>query len=63
MEKTKIQINNRMKNILVLLILTVSIYLVFRYILPLGVPFIIAGVVSVLYYPFLRKIGKKTGLW
>lgn len=63
MERPKTQINKKMKNIIVVIILAIGIYLVFRYILPLGVPFIIAGVVSVLYYPFLRKLGKHIGLW
>ena len=33
----------------------IVIYLTFRFLLPLTVPFVFAGVVSVLYYPFLRK--------
>lgn len=47
--------------IIVLLIL--GIYLAFRYLLPLVLPFLIAGLVSIVYYPFLRRIYGNTGLW
>lgn len=63
MEKTKIRIDNTVKKIIVLASLAVGIYLVFRYLLPLVLPLIIAAIVSILYYPFLRKICKKTGMW
>lgn len=39
------------------------IYLVFRYLLPLVLPFVLAGIVSVIYYPFLRKLCKRIGIW
>lgn len=48
-------ISNTQKKILLLSCLMIVIYLTFRFLLPLTVPFVFAGVVSVLYYPFLRK--------
>lgn len=52
-----------MKKLILIILVAVSIYLAFRFLLPLVVPFIIAGVVSVLYYPFLRKIYKNSDIW
>lgn len=43
--------------------IAVGIYLVFRYILPLVWPFVIAGIVSVFYYPLLRKWLKDREIW
>ena len=63
MEKTKIQINNTGKRIVVVVVITIGIYLAFRYLLSLVLPFLIAGIVSIIYYPFLRKLCKKTGMW
>ena len=63
MEKTKIQMNNTAGKIIVFAALAVGIYLVFRYLLPLVLPFVISGIVSILYYPVLRKICKKMGMW
>lgn len=63
MEEPIIRIDNRVKHMLVLISVAAGIYLVFRYLLPLFVPFVIAGVLSVLYYPVLRKMGKRYGLW
>ena len=35
----------------------------FRFLLPLVLPFVIAGVVSVIYYPFLRRLYKNSNIW
>lgn len=40
-----------------------GVYLVFRFLLPLVVPFVIAGIVAILYYPFLRKLFRKREIW
>lgn len=63
MEKTKMQIDGTAKKVVVFAALAGGIYLVFRYLLPLVLPFAIAGIVSILYYPILRKMCKKTGMW
>lgn len=63
MEKAKLKIDGMAKKLVVLTVLTIGIYLTFRYLLPLVLPFVVAGIVSVLYYPFLRKICKKAGMW
>ncbi|MBR1865565.1 MAG: AI-2E family transporter [Lachnospiraceae bacterium] len=39
------------------------LYYGIRFLLPLVFPFLFAGVVSVVYYPFLRRLCHKTGLW
>ena len=52
-----------MKKILLIVLITAGIYLIFRFLLPLVIPFLIAGIVSVLYYPFLRKMFKDSRLW
>ncbi len=52
-----------MKKIILVIVIAVGIYLVFRFFLPLVIPFLIAGIVSVLYYPVLRKIYKDSGVW
>lgn len=51
------------KNLLLLIVITLGVYLSFRFLLPLVVPFLIAGVVSILYYPFLRKIYRNSDIW
>ncbi len=51
------------KNTLLLIFIILGIYLSFRFLLPLVVPFLIAGVVSILYYPFLRKIYRNSDIW
>lgn len=43
--------------------ITVGIYLAFRFLLPLVVPFLIAGLIAILYYPLLRKLWGGTFLW
>lgn len=49
---------------LILFVATVGgIYLSFRFLLPLVIPFVIAGVVSILYYPFLRRVYHNTDIW
>ena len=63
MEKMKMQMNNKARKIIVFAALAVGIYLIFRYLLPLVLPFVISGIVSILYYPILRKICKKMGMW
>lgn len=40
-----------------------GVYLAFRFLLPLVVPFVIAGIVAVLYYPFLRKLFRRWDVW
>lgn len=52
-----------MKKLILVILISVGIYLSFRFLLPLFIPFVIAGVVSVLYYPFLRKIYKNSDIW
>lgn len=53
----------RLKKLLLLVFVVFFVYLTFRFLLPLVIPFIIAGVVSVLYYPFLRKIYCDLDVW
>lgn len=55
MEKLKLHENMILKKILVAGSIALGIYLVFQFLLPLVFPFVVAGIVSVLYYPFLRK--------
>lgn len=43
--------------------LFIVLYLGFRFLLPLVIPFVIAGIVAVLYYPFIRKLFQKWSLW
>lgn len=45
-----------LKKILMAIGIALSIYLAFRFLLPLVFPFVVAGIVSVIYYPFLRKL-------
>ncbi len=52
-----------MKKVIMAFIIAVGIYLVFRFLLPLVIPFVISGVVSVIYYPVLRKIYKNSDVW
>lgn len=52
-----------MKKALLVVGIAVGIYLMFRFLLPLVFPFVIAGLVSVIYYPFLRKIYKNSDIW
>lgn len=52
-----------MKKVIVIVLIAIAIYLGFRFLLPLVVPFVIAGIVSVLYYPFLRKTYKNSDIW
>ena len=56
--------NCRMSRSFVLIIgIVVGIYLSFRFLLPLVVPFLVAGIVSIMYYPFLRKIYHNCDVW
>lgn len=52
----EIGLNRTGKRILLLFGLVLTIYLCFRFLLPLVFPFVFAAVVSVLYYPLLRKV-------
>ncbi len=52
-----------MKKVGVLILLAAGIYLSFRFLLPLVLPFVIAGIVSVIYYPFLRKLYRNSDVW
>ncbi len=52
-----------MKKIILIVTIAVGIYLFLRFLLPLVIPFVIAGIVSVIYYPFLRRIYKKSEIW
>lgn len=47
----------------VLVLLAAGIYLSFRFLLPLVLPFVIAGIVSIVYYPFLRRLYKNSDVW
>lgn len=40
-----------------------GVYLAFRFLLPLVVPFVIAGIVAIVYYPFLRKVFRRWDVW
>ena len=40
-----------------------GVYLAFRFLLPLVVPFVIAGIVAIIYYPFLRKVFRRWDVW
>lgn len=52
-----------MKRIVLIITLAVGIYLFFRFLFPLIIPFVIAGMVSIIYYPFLRRIYKNSEIW
>lgn len=43
--------------------LAAGIYVVFRFLLPLVFPFVIAGIVSIVYYPLLRRLYKDSDIW
>ncbi|MDE6434071.1 MAG: AI-2E family transporter [Lachnospiraceae bacterium] len=47
------------KKILLLAGAAVAIYLIFRFLLPIVLPFVFSSIVSVLYYPVLRKLYHK----
>lgn len=52
-----------MKKFALLILISLSIYLVFRFLLPLVVPFLVAAIVAALYYPCLRKVYKSSDAW
>ncbi len=52
-----------MKKFYLPVLISLGIYLVFRYLLPLIVPFLIAAVVAALYYPCLRKVYRSSDAW
>ncbi|MBQ9983762.1 MAG: AI-2E family transporter [Lachnospiraceae bacterium] len=52
-----------MKKMVLIVVITVAIYLSFRFLLPLVVPFVIASVVSLVLYPLLRKIYRNSDVW
>lgn len=51
------------KKVILAISITILIYLAFRFLLPIVLPFVIAGIVSVIYYPFLRKIYRNSDIW
>ncbi|MCM1499919.1 MAG: AI-2E family transporter [Clostridium sp.] len=51
------------KKIIFILLVSIAIYIAFRFFLPIVFPFVIAGVVSTLYYPFLRRLYRDSGIW
>lgn len=55
--------NGIWKKGIIVLGISVGIYLVFRFLLPLVIPFVIAGLVSILYYPLLRTCFSKKRIW
>lgn len=61
--RNHISINYGIKKIFLLVGIALAIYVAFRFLLPLVVPFIIAGVVAVIYYPFLRKLYHNSRMW
>lgn len=63
MSQNKISIHGGIKKIALLVGIALAIYVLFRFLLPLVVPFVIAGVVSVIYYPFLRKMYGDSRIW
>ena len=63
MEKQIIEWNTTGKKVVWIVIQLIGIYLVFRYVLPLVIPFVVAGIVAMVYYPLLRKVGKRFGWW
>lgn len=48
----------RYKNIIIALGIAIGMYFLLRYVLPMFVPFIIAGLVAICYYPVLEKMRK-----
>ena len=52
----KVYLTKTWKKIIVVIGLAVIVYVCFRFLLPLGLPFVLAGLVSAFYYPFLRKV-------
>ena len=51
------------KKLITGIVIVLGIYLAFRFLLPIVLPFVIAGIVSVLYYPFLRKLYRNSDIW
>lgn len=51
------------KKIITGIIIVIGIYLAFRFLLPIVLPFVIAGIVSILYYPFLRRLYRNSDIW
>lgn len=52
-----------LKKLILVILITIGLYLAFRFLLPLLVPFLTAGIVAVLYYPVLRKVYKNSDIW
>lgn len=63
MSEQKSFLNGTGKKVITCIAIIVGVYLTFRFLLPLVLPFVIAGVVSLLYYPFLRKLYKNSNMW
>ncbi len=52
-----------MRKFCLMVLISLGIYLVFRFLLPLIVPFLVAAVVAALYYPCLRKVYRSSDAW
>lgn len=63
MSEEKNWVDSTGKKVILCVILAAGIYVTFRFLLPLVLPFVIAGIVSVLYYPLLRKLYKNSEIW
>ena len=57
------RVSLRVKKSVFIIIMSIAIYIMFRFFLPMVFPFVVAGVVSTLYYPFLRKLYKDSEIW
>lgn len=55
--------NQKGKKVLMCIAIAVGIYFTFRFLLPLVLPFVIAGIVSIIYYPLLRKCFRNLESW
>ena len=63
METPKWLMNPIIKKMITFTICAVILYHIFRFLLPLFLPFVIAGIVSVVYYPVLRRQWEQTKVW
>ncbi len=55
--------NPTVKKLVIAALCALILYHTFRFILPLVFPFVIAGIIVVIYYPFLRRTLEQTRLW
>ena len=63
MEIRKKYWNPTSKKLVTAALCALILYQTFRFVLPLVFPFVIAGIVAVVYYPFLRRTLEQTRLW